>query len=264
MWDIGGKKLESRLLIGSARYPSHETMCEAIKMSASEVVTVSLRRLTAATKDQSDEFHNFIRYGELNVLPNTAGCYTVKEAVTTAQMARELFGTNWIKLEVLSRDKSLLPDVFSTVEAAEILCKEGFEVFPYTTDDITIAARLVDAGCNILMPLAAPIGSRQGIQNPQGLQRLRKTFPDTILIVDAGLGKPSHAARVMEMGYDGVLLNTAIASAGNPVLMAVAFMQAIRAGRQAYEAGVMQESDAQASSPETGIAFRSMPIKRAS
>lgn len=256
MWNLGNKQLESRLLIGSARYPSHETMCEAIHHSAAQVVTVSLRRLSATTKAESRQFHAFIRQSGLHVLPNTAGCHTVREAVTTAQMARELFNTHWIKLEVLSQDKSLCPDVFGTVKAVEILCKKGFEVFPYTTDDLSVAERLTAAGCRILMPWAAPIGSGQGIQNPQALLRLRKAFPEASLIVDAGLGKPSHAAQVMEMGYDGVLLNTAIASAGNPVLMASAFAQAINAGRQAYEAGIMQERKAQASSPEAGVAFR--------
>lgn len=256
MWNLGGRQLQSRLLIGSARYPSHEVMCDAIRASAAEVVTVSLRRLTAGSRQDSDLLHTFIRQAGLHALPNTAGCYSVKEAVTTAHMARELFGTNWVKLEVLSQDKSLCPDVFGTVEAAEILTTEGFEVFPYITDDLVVAERLLSAGCRILMPWAAPIGSGRGMQNPAALSLLRERFPEATLIVDAGLGRPSHAAQVMELGYDGVLLNTAVASAGDPVCMAVAFSQAVSAGRRAWESGFMQAQDAQASSPIEGVPFR--------
>lgn len=256
MWNLVGKQLQSRLLIGSARYPSHEVMCAAIRASSAEVVTVSLRRLSTGNKQESEQFHTFIRQAGLHVLPNTAGCYSVKEAVTTAYMARELFGTNWIKLEVLSQDKSLCPDVFGTVEAAKILVADGFEVFPYTTDDLVVAERLLSVGCRILMPWAAPIGSGRGIQNPAALSLLRKRFPEATLIVDAGLGRPSHAAQVMEFGYDGVLLNTAVASAGDPARMADAFAQAIDAGRKAWESGFMSAQEAQASSPTEGIAFR--------
>lgn len=256
MWKVGRKQLQSRLLIGSARYPSHEEMCNAIRASGAEVVTVSLRRLSAGNRQDSEQLHDFIRQAGLHVLPNTAGCYSVKEAVTTAQMARELFGTNWIKLEVLSQDKSLCPDVFGTVEAARILADEGFEVFPYTTDDLVVAERLLGAGCRILMPWASPIGSGRGMQNPAALSLLRERFPEVTLIVDAGLGRPSHAAQVMEMGYDGVLLNTAVASAGDPVRMASAFAQAIEAGRKAWKSGFMPVQEAQASSPTEGVPFR--------
>lgn len=260
MWKIGGKELNSRLLIGSARYPSHEVMCDAIRASGAEVVTVSLRRLSAGNRQDSQQFHTFIQQAGLHVLPNTAGCYTVRDAVTTAHMARELFGTQWIKLEVLSQDKSLCPDVFGTVEAAKILAEDGFEVFPYTTDDLVVAERLLNAGCRILMPWAAPIGSGRGVQNPLALVSLRQRFPEATLIVDAGLGRPSHAAQVMEMGYDGVLLNTAVASAGDPVQMATAFAGAIQAGRQAYESGFMHVQEAQASSPTQGVPFRKVAI----
>lgn len=256
MWNLGGKQLQSRFLIGSARYPSHEVMCDSIRASAAEVVTVSLRRLSLGNRQDSEQFHAFIRQAGLHVLPNTAGCYSVKEAVTTAHMARELFGTNWIKLEVLSQDKSLCPDVFGTVEAAKIIAADGFEVFPYTTDDLVVAERLLSAGCRILMPWAAPIGSGRGMQNPAALALLRERFPEATLIVDAGLGRPSHAAQVMELGYDGVLLNTAVASAGDPVRMSAAFAQAIEAGRKAWESGFMPMQEAQASSPVQGIAFR--------
>lgn len=256
MWEIGGEELASRLLIGSARYVSQEVMCEAIRASEAEVVTVSLRRLSAGNRQESEGLHAFIRQEGLRVLPNTAGCHTVKEAVTTAHMARELFGTNWIKLEVLSRDQSLCPDVFGTVEAAGILAEDGFEVFPYTTDDLVVAERLLHAGCRILMPWAAPIGSGQGVRNPSALAMLRQRLPEAVLIVDAGLGRPSHAAQVMEMGYDGVLLNTAVASAGDAMRMAAAFARAVEAGRMAWESGFMPVRDAQASSPVEGTPFR--------
>ena len=159
----------------------------------------------------------------MRVLPNTAGCHSVKEAVTTAHMARELFDTPWIKLEVIGDADTLQPDVFGLVEAARILAEDGFEVFPYTTEDLVVADRLVEAGCRVLMPWGAPIGSARGLNNVYGLKSLRAHFPDIPLVVDAGLGVPSHAAAAMELGYDAVLLNTAVAEAGDPVAMARAF-----------------------------------------
>jgi thiazole synthase len=170
------------------------------------------------------------------VLPNTAGCHSVKEAVTTAHMAREVFDTPWIKLEVIGDSDTLQPDVFGLVEAARILAADGFHVFPYTTEDLVVAGRLLDAGCEVLMPWGAPIGSAMGLNNPYGLRSLRAHFPGVPLIVDAGIGLPSHAAAAMELGYDGVLLNTAVAKAGNPVAMAKAMARATEAGRLAYEA----------------------------
>ena len=172
-------------------------------------------------------------------MPNTAGCYSVKEAVTTAQMAREVFGTPWVKLEVIGEADTLQPDVFGLVEAARILSADGFEVFPYTTEDLVVAERLIEAGCKVLMPWGAPIGSGKGLNNVFGLRALRAHFPEVPLIVDAGVGLPSHAAAAMELGYDGVLLNTAVAKAGDPVAMARAFGQAIEAGRAAFLAGPM-------------------------
>ncbi|TIW07876.1 MAG: thiazole synthase, partial [Mesorhizobium sp.] len=192
---------------------------------------------------------------DVRVLPNTAGCHSVSEAVTTAQMAREVFGTDWIKLEVIGNSDTLQPDVFGLVEAARILASEGFEVFPYTTDDLIVAERLLDAGCKLLMPWCAPIGSARGPQNPEALRSLRGHFPDIPLIVDAGIGRPSHAAAVMELGYDAVLLNTAIAKAGDPVAMAAAFGKAIEAGRGAYCAGLLEPRDmAVPSTPVIGMA----------
>ena len=237
-----GVELTSRLLLGTARYPSPAILGEAIKASGAEVVTVSLRR-EAGTERGGQSFWSFIRALGLRVLPNTAGCHSVKEAVTTAHMARELFDTKWIKLEVIRDDETLQPDVFGLVEAARILSDDGFEVFPYTTEDLAVADRLVEAGCRVLMPWGAPIGSARGLNNAYGLKSLRAHFPDIPLVVDAGLGVPSHAAAAMELGYDAVLLNTAVAEAGDPVAMAKAFALAIEAGRMAYRAQPLEPRD---------------------
>lgn len=253
--NVAGKKLESRLFIGTALYPSPEIMQEAIIASQAQVVTVSLRRQSPGTKGGA-QFWDLVKSLNLNLLPNTAGCRTAKEAITTAEMARELFGTNWIKLEVIGDDYTLQPDPFELVEAAKKLVTAGFEVFPYATDDLIVAQRLVDAGCKIIMPWAAPIGSGQGLTDPRALSTLRARLPDAILIVDAGLGKPSHAACVMEMGFDGVLLNSAVALAASPVNMARAFAKAVDAGRLGYISGLMSERDmASPSTPTLGTPF---------
>jgi len=255
MWEIGGKKLNSRLLIGSALYPSPANMEESIKISQAQIVTVSLRRQNAGDK-AGESFWNIIKEMNLEVLPNTAGSHSAKEAITTAQMAREVFGTNWIKLEVIGDQYNLQPDPFETVKAAEVLIKEGFEVFPYTTDDLVVATKLADVGCNILMPWGSPIGSGQGLMNPSNLKAIRKKFPNLQLIIDAGIGKPSDAVEAMQLGYDAVLLNSAIALAQDPVKMAEAFKHAISAGRLGYEAGLMQEREfASPSTPVVGTPF---------
>jgi thiazole synthase len=237
-----GTETGSRLLLGTARYPSPATLEEAVRRSGTEIVTVSLRREAAGGK-AGGTFFEMIRTLGVHVLPNTAGCHSVSEAVLTAKMARELFGTDWIKLEVIGHHDTLQPDVFGLVEAARILCGEGFKVFPYTTDDLTVAERLLEAGCEVLMPWCAPIGSAIGPVNMMALRSLRAHFPDVPLIVDAGIGRPSHATQVMEIGYDAVLLNTAVAGANNPVLMAAAFAQAIEAGHNAYRAGPLESRD---------------------
>jgi len=188
----------------------------------------------------------------VRILPNTAGCYSVKEAVTTAHMARDITGTPWIKLEVIGDAQTLQPDVFGLVEAAGILAADGFEVFPYTTEDLVVAGRLIEAGCRLLMPWGAPIGTGKGLNNAYGLRTLRAHFPDVPLIVDAGIGLPSHAAAAMELGYDAVLLNTAVGKAGDPVAMAGAFAKAVEAGRAAFLAGPMQPRDMAA--PSTPLA----------
>lgn len=236
LYDI---ELSSRLLLGTARYPSPAVLSEAVKRSGAGIVTVSLRRETSGGKT-GGAFFELIRQFGVHVLPNTAGCHSASEAVLTAKMAREVFGTNWIKLEVIGHHDSLQPDVFELVEATRILTNEGFDVFPYTTDDLIVGEKLLAAGCRVLMPWCAPIGSAAGPRNPSALVAMRAAFPDIPLIVDAGLGRPSHAAVVMELGYDAVLLNTAVASAGDPPAMAEAFSKAIDAGRLAYLAGMLE------------------------
>ena len=254
-WEIGGKTLKSRLLIGSALYPSPANMEDAIKISGAQIVTVSLRR-QAAGEGGCNPFWDIIKSLGIEVLPNTAGSHSAKEAITTAQMAREVFGTNWVKLEVIGDQYNLQPDPFETVKAAEVLIKEGFEVFPYTTDDLVVAKRLADVGCKIIMPWGSMIGSGKGLMNPDNLLAIRKQFPYLQLVVDAGIGKPSHATQAMELGYDGVLLNSAIALAQDPVKMADAFRVAVEAGRLGYEAGVMKEREfASPSTPTVGTPF---------
>jgi len=250
-----GKQFSSRLLLGTARYPSPTIMQEAIRASGAEVVTVSLRRESAGGRI-GNAFWDLIRELNVAVLPNTAGCHTVQEAVTTAQLARELFGTPWIKLEVIGDDETLQPDPIGLVEAAGILIKDGFEVFPYCTEDLTVALRLREIGCQVIMPWAAPIGSARGITNRDALKLMRARLPDVMLVVDAGLGAPSHAAEALELGYDAVLLNTAVAKARDPVNMAKAFRHAVDAGRIAYEAGLMGPRDfASPSTPVVGTPF---------
>ena len=249
-----GVELKSRLLLGTSRYPSPAVLERAFKASGAEVVTVSLRR-ESGTGRAGQSFWALIQSLGVRVLPNTAGCHSVKEAVTTAHMARELLDTNWIKLEVIGEADTLQPDVFGLVEAARILSEDGFEVFPYTTEDLVVADRLVDAGCRVLMPWGAPIGSARGLNNVYGLRSLRAHFPDIPLVVDAGIGVPSHAAAAMELGYNAVLLNTAVAEAGDPVEMARAFALAVEAGHAAYRAQPLEPRDMAApSTPVIGKA----------
>src|SRR5579863_5240697 len=246
-------ELTSRLLLGTARYPSPAVLTDAVRAARAEVVTVSLRRESGGERS-GQGFWSLIRALGVRVLPNTAGCHSVKEAVTTAEMAREVFGTTWIKLEVIGEAETLQPDVFGLVEAARILSDGGFSVFPYMTEDLVVAERLLEAGCKVLMPWGAPIGSCKGLNNLFGLRALRAHFPDVPLIVDAGIGLPSHAAAAMELGYDAILLNTAVAKAGDPVAMARAFAGAVEAGRAAYLAGPMEARDMAA--PSTPVLGR--------
>ncbi len=250
-----GEEVSSRLLLGTALYPSPQIMSEAIRAARAAIVTVSLRREQARGRTGA-RFLDLIRELRVRVLPNTAGCHTAKEAIATAEMARELLDTDWIKLEVIANDDTLQPDLFGLVEAAAELTRRGFKVFPYMTEDLSAAERLVAAGCRVLMPWGSPIGTGRGLANPHALKTLRAYFPDMPLVVDAGIGAPSHAAAAMELGYDAVLLNTAVAKAHDPVRMAAAFASAIEAGRAAYEAGLIEPSDrAHPSTPVAGTPF---------
>lgn len=240
MWQLANKICSSRLLLGTAQYPSLELMRDAILTAECNIVTVSLRRQTPQKKG-GETFWNYLKELNCDVLPNTAGCRNAADAIMVAEMARDIFQTNWIKLEVIGDDYTLQPDLFELVKAADLLIKKGFEVFPYCTDDLVTCQRLIDCGCRIIMPWAAPIGSGKGLLNPYALAILRERLPDVALIIDAGIGRPSHAVLAMELGFDAVLLNTAVSLAENPVKMATAFRDAVRAGRAAYEAGMMPE-----------------------
>lgn len=254
-FEVYGETLSSRLLLGTAQYPSPQILASAVEASGAAIVTVSVRREGAAKKS-GQQFWDLIKDLGVKVLPNTAGCRTPREAITTAQMAREVFETDWVKLEVIANDDTLQPDLFGLVEAATDLVKDGFKVFPYTTEDLGAAERLMAAGCEVLMPWGAPIGTGRGLNNPYALRSMRAYFPGTPLIVDAGVGAPSHAAAAMEMGYDAVLLNTAVSKAGDPASMAKAFALAIDAGRLGYDAGLMEARDMAApSTPVAGTPF---------
>ena len=254
-WHIAGVDLDSRFFLGTAGYPSPQVLQQAIAASGAQVVTVGLKRQLAAAGAPND-FYTLVRDTGVRLLPNTAGCRTAREAVTLAKMARELFGTSWIKLEVVGDDHTLQPDPFELVAAARELVLDGFEVFPYCTDDLVTCRRLLDAGCRVLMPWGAPIGSGQGLLNPVALRTLRARLPGVPLIVDAGIGSPKDAVQAMELGFDAVLLNSAVAHAHDPVAMARAFRLGIEAGRLGWEAGIMARQDmAVPSTPVTGRPF---------
>ena len=247
-----GTQVSSPMMLGTAQYPSPAILAAAFSASGAGVATVSLRREAGGGQD----FLRLIEGLGVALLPNTAGCHSVKEAVTTAQMARELLRTNWIKLEVIGHGDLLAPDVFALVEAARELSAQGFKVFPYCTEDLSVCDRLLRAGCEVLMPWGAPIGSGLGLNNPLGLRALRAAFPDVPLVIDAGIGRPSHAAAAMELGFDAVLLNTAVAKAGDPVTMARAMAQALDAGRAAYLSDPIEPREmATPSTPVIGKAF---------
>ncbi len=250
---IAGKAFQSRLLIGTAKYPNPQTMLAAIEASGAEIVTVSIRRINVQ-ETTSESIIKYLEEKNLFFLPNTAGCYTAKDAVLTAQLARESLNTNWIKLEVIGDDETLFPDTVELLKAAEQLLNDGFIVLAYTNDDPITCKKLYNLGCHAVMPLASPIGSGMGIRNPYNLQIIREQLPDIPLIIDAGIGTASDAAIAMELGYDGVLLNTAISQAQHPVQMAEAMKLAVKAGRLAFEAGrIPRKLYATASSPLEGI-----------
>ncbi|MDC0535527.1 thiazole synthase [Francisellaceae bacterium] len=240
--NVYDKTFKNRMILGTALYPSLEVMLSAIQAADVEFVTVSLKR-QAANKSQGNKFWQAIQSTGCDVLPNTAGCRTAIEAVMIAEMAREIFSTSFIKLEVIGDDYTLQPNVFELIKATETLVEKGFQVLPYCTDDLTVCQELVNLGCKVLMPLASPIGSGQGLQNPYALRLLRERFQDITLVVDAGLGTPSDAVQAMELGYDGILLNSAVALANNPADMALAFSLAAKAGHLAYTAKRMPKRD---------------------
>jgi thiazole synthase len=251
--EIAGRQFRSRLVVGTGKYRSFPEMKRCHEASGADMVTVAVRRVNLTDRSK-ESLLDYIDRSNLFILPNTAGCYTADDAIRTAMLAREVGLSNWIKLEVIGDEKTLFPDNAGLLEATRVLVKEGFVVLPYTNDDIVNARRLVDAGAAAVMPLAAPIGSGLGVQNPHNLRILREMITTVPLIVDAGVGTASDAAIAMELGADGVLMNTAIAAAEDPERMARAMKLAIEAGRLAYEAGRMpQKLYASASSPLAGV-----------
>ncbi len=254
-FQIYGQTFSSRLLLGTSRYPSPQVLEESILISKPAMVTASLRRQGANPNEISSGFWELLKKLNTPVLPNTAGCHRPEEVIQTAHMAREVFETDWIKLELIGDDYTLQPDTLQLVETARILIQDGFKVLPYCTEDLVVCQRLVDVGCQAIMPWAAPIGTGKGPSNPYALQILRERI-QVPMIIDAGLGLPSHASQVMEWGFDAVLLNSAVALAQNPIKMAEAFSLAVQAGRNAFLAGAMPANhQAQASTPTLGVPF---------
>ena len=250
---IADREFRSRLIIGTGKYKSFQEMARAHEASGAEMVTVAVRRVNLTDRSK-ESLLDYVDRKKFFILPNTAGCYTGDEAIRTARLAREVGLSNWIKLEVIGDERTLFPDNFELVRATEILVKEGFVVLPYTNDDLISARRLINAGAAAVMPLGAPIGSGLGIQNPANIRILREMITSVPLVLDAGVGTASDATIAMELGADAVLMNTGIAGAQDPVLMAQAMQHAVIAGRQAYLAGRMQKKlYAAASSPLEGV-----------
>jgi thiazole synthase len=249
---IAGKSFSSRLIVGTGKYKSGHETARAIAASGADMVTVDVRRVNLDRSKES--LLDFIDPKKYFLLPNTAGCYTADEAIRAARLGREVGLSDWVKVEVIGDQKTLYPDVIGTIEATRVLVKEGFTVLPYTTDDVVVAQKLLDAGASAIMPLGAPIGSGMGIQNRANITILREMITSVPLIVDAGVGTASDAAIAMELGADAVLMNTGIAAAEDPILMAEAMKHAVLAGRQAYLAGRMPKKlYATASSPLEGV-----------
>ena len=254
--EIAGRRFRSRLIVGTGKYKDGAETKAAIEASGAEMVTVAVRRvnLDRFGREFGSSLLDYIDPERYFLLPNTAGCYTAEEAIRAARLAREVGLSDWVKIEVIGDQATLYPDVQATVEATRVLVKEGFTVLPYTTDDIVFAKRLIDAGAAAVMPLGAPIGTGLGIANPYTLRMMRELITEVPLVVDAGLGTASDAALAMEMGFDAVLLNTAMAGARNPVLMSSAMRKGVEAGREAFLAGRMgKKLYATASSPLEGI-----------
>jgi thiazole synthase len=250
---IAGRAFHSRLFVGTGKYRSFQEMARCHEASGAEVVTVAVRRVNLSDRSK-ESLLDYIDRSKFFLLPNTAACYTADEAIRTARLAREVGLSNWVKLEVIGDERTLFPDNQGLLEATRVLSKEGFVVLPYTNDDLVNARRLIDAGAAAVMPMAAPIGSGLGIQNATNLRILREMITEVPLIVDAGVGTASDAAIAMELGYDGLLMNTAIAEAEDAELMAKAMKLAVEAGRSAYLAGRMgKKLYASASSPMAGV-----------
>jgi thiazole synthase len=253
---IAGRAFRSRLIVGTGKYRTFEEMQRCHEASGADMATVAVRRVNLTDKSK-ESLLDFIDRSKIFILPNTAGCYTADDAVRTARLAREVGLSNWVKLEVIGDEKTLFPDNEGLLEATRTLVKEGFVVLPYTNDDVVNARKLIDAGAAAIMPLAAPIGSGLGIQNVTNLRIMRELITEVPLIVDAGVGTASDAAVAMELGADGVLMNTAIAAARDSVKMAAAMRLAVEAGRLAYESGRMEKKlYASASSPLAGVVGR--------
>jgi len=251
---IAGRTFQSRLIVGTGKYPSHQVMRDAHEASGAEMVTVAVRRVDITRKTES--LLDYIDTSKIFLLPNTAACYTAEEAIRTARLGREAGMSNWVKLEVIGDEQTLFPDTAALVEATRVLVKDGFVVLPYTNDDPVVCRKLEDAGAAAVMPLGAPIGSGLGIQNPNNIRIIREQSKVPV-IVDAGVGTASDAAVAMELGADGVLMNTAIAGAKDPVAMARAMKLAVEAGRLAYLAGrIPRKMYATASSPLEGVVGR--------
>ncbi|MFZ4793807.1 MAG: thiazole synthase, partial [Blastocatellia bacterium] len=250
---IAGRAFSSRLIIGTGKYRTNEQMVEAFERSGAEMITVAVRRVNITDRSQPSLL-DFIDLKRFAILPNTAGCYTAEDAIRTARLAREVGLSDWVKVEVIGDPVTLFPDNEATLEATRVLVKEGFTVLPYFGDDLIMARKLIDAGAAAVMPLAAPIGSGLGIQNPNNLRIMREQITQVPIIVDAGVGTASDACFAMELGIDGLLMNTAIAEAGDPPAMAEAMNLAVRAGRIAWQSGRMPTRlYASASSPTTGL-----------
>jgi thiazole synthase len=250
--EIGGRTYSSRLLMGTSGYPNPQILREALDESGSELVTVAIRRINLS-EESGTHFVELLREGAYELLPNTAGCFTAREAILVAELAREALETDLIKLEVIGDDETLYPDVEQLLSAARTLVVEGFTVLAYANDDPVTCRKLADIGCAAVMPLAAPIGSGAGVLNPYTLRMIREHVHDCPLVVDAGIGTASDAAVAMELGYDAVLINTAVARAERPALMARAMRHAVEAGRAAFHAGRVPKRDmARASTPWEG------------
>jgi thiazole synthase len=252
-FSIAGREFRSRLIVGTGKYRSFPEMQRCHEASGAEMVTVAVRRVNLTDRSK-ESLIDYIDRTKIFILPNTAGCYTADDAIRTAMLAREVGLSNWVKLEVIGDEKTLFPDNFGLLEATRVLVKEGFVVLPYTNDDVVVARKLIDAGAAAVMPLAAPIGSGLGVQNPANLRILREQITSVPMIVDAGVGTASDAAIAMELGADGILMNTAIAAAEDSEKMALAMKLGVQAGRLAYESGRMpRKLYAAASSPLAGV-----------